>query len=98
MRERRWGRGRCARDDIGVSSFVLFHPCFAKMCIRDSPYVDETKVEATLTRPEGLALERKVAARSMVLLKNENKTLPLAKSVKRIAVIGTCLLYTSRCV
>jgi beta-glucosidase len=55
----------------------------------EHPYVDETKVEATLTRPEGLALERKVAARSMVLLKNENKTLPLAKSVKRIAVIGT---------
>ena len=55
----------------------------------EHPYVDETKVEATLTRPEGLALERKIAARSMVLLKNENKTLPLAKSVKKIAVIGT---------
>ncbi len=54
----------------------------------EHPYVDETKVESTLTRPEGLALERKVAARSMVLLKNENKTLPLAKSVKKIAVIG----------
>jgi beta-glucosidase len=54
----------------------------------EHPYVDETKVESTLTRPEGLALERKVAARSMVLLKNENKTLPLAKSVKKITVIG----------
>jgi beta-glucosidase len=54
----------------------------------DHPYVDESKVEATLTRPEGLALERKVAGRSMVLLKNDNKTLPLAKSVKKIAVIG----------
>jgi beta-glucosidase len=54
----------------------------------EHPYVDESKVEATLTRPEGLALERKVAGRSMVLLKNENKTLPLAKSVKKIAVIG----------
>lgn len=54
----------------------------------EHPYVDESKVEATLTRPEGLALERKVAGRSMVLLKNENKTLPLAKSVKKIAVVG----------
>jgi beta-glucosidase len=54
----------------------------------EHPYVDESKVEATLTRPEGLALERKIAGRSMVLLKNDNKTLPLAKSVKRIAVIG----------
>jgi beta-glucosidase len=54
----------------------------------EHPYVDESKVEATLTRPEGLALERKVAGRSMVLLKNDNKTLPLANSVKKIAVIG----------
>jgi beta-glucosidase len=54
----------------------------------DHPYVDESKVEATLTRPEGLALERKIAGRSMVLLKNDNKTLPLQKSIKKIAVIG----------
>jgi beta-glucosidase len=54
----------------------------------DHPYVDESKVDATLTRPEGLALERKLAARSMVLLKNDNHTLPLGKSIKKIAVIG----------
>ncbi len=54
----------------------------------DNPYVDETKVDSTLSRPEGLALERKLAARSMVLLRNENNTLPLAKSVKKVAVIG----------
>jgi beta-glucosidase len=52
------------------------------------PYVDESKVEATLNRPEGLALERKLAARSMVLLKNENHTLPLQTSIKKVAVIG----------
>jgi beta-glucosidase len=54
----------------------------------DHPYVDESKVEATLTRPEGLALERKIAGRSMVLLKNDNKTLPVPKTAKRLAVIG----------
>lgn len=54
----------------------------------DHPYIDETKVEQTLNRPEGRELERKVAARSMVLLKNENHTLPLKKNVKNIAVIG----------
>ena len=54
----------------------------------EHPYVDESKVDATLSRPEGLALERKLAGRSMVLLKNDNKTLPLAKSVKKVAVIG----------
>ena len=54
----------------------------------DHPYVDETKVDSTLSRPEGRELERKVAARSMVLLKNDNHTLPLSKSIKKIAVIG----------
>jgi beta-glucosidase len=55
----------------------------------DNPYVDESKVDAALSRPEGLALERKLASRSMVLLKNDNHTLPLAKSLKKIAVIGS---------
>jgi beta-glucosidase len=54
----------------------------------DHPYVDEAKVDATLSRPEGRELERKVAARSMVLLRNEHHTLPLNKNVKKIAVIG----------
>src|SRR5208337_4211435 len=54
----------------------------------DHPYVDESKVEDTLNRPEGLALERKLAARSMVLLKNDNHTLPLQRGLRKIAVIG----------
>jgi beta-glucosidase len=54
----------------------------------EHPYADESKVEAMLSRPEGLALERKLAARSMVLLRNENHTLPLSKSLKSVAVIG----------
>jgi beta-glucosidase len=54
----------------------------------EHPYADESKVDATLSRPEGLALERKLASRSMVLLRNENRTLPLSKSLKKVAVIG----------
>ena len=54
----------------------------------EHPYADESKVEETLSRPEGLTLERKLAARSMVLLKNDNRTLPLNKAVGAIAVIG----------
>jgi beta-glucosidase len=60
-----------------------------KLGLFDNPYVDESKVEAQLSSPEGLALERKLAARSMVLLKNENHTLPLTAAAKKIAVIGT---------
>ncbi len=54
----------------------------------DHPYVDEEKVDSVLNRPEGLELERKIAARSMVLLKNESNALPLQKDLKKIAVIG----------
>ena len=59
-----------------------------KLGLFDRPYVDESKVEPTLNRSEGRELARKVAARSMVLLKNENHVLPLNKNVKKIAVIG----------
>jgi beta-glucosidase len=54
----------------------------------EHPYADESKVDATLSRPEGLALERKLASRSMVLLRNENRALPLSKSLNKVAVIG----------
>jgi beta-glucosidase len=54
----------------------------------DHPYSDESKVDAVLNRPEGLALERKLAGRSMVLLRNEDRTLPLSKGLKKVAVIG----------
>ena len=55
----------------------------------DHPYVDESKVDAVLSSPEGLALERKLAARSMVLLKNDHHTLPLTRNLKKVAVIGS---------
>jgi beta-glucosidase len=54
----------------------------------EHPYTDESKVDAVLSRPEGLALERKLASRSMVLLRNENRALPLSKSLKKVAVVG----------
>ncbi len=54
----------------------------------EQPYVDESKVETTLNRPEGLALERRLAARSMVLLKNEAHTLPLNSELRKVVVIG----------
>jgi beta-glucosidase len=52
------------------------------------PYVDESKVDTVLNRPDGLALERRLAGRSMVLLRNETRVLPLSKGLKKVAVIG----------
>jgi beta-glucosidase len=54
----------------------------------EHPFVDETKVDSVLNRQTSRELERKLAARSMVLLRNEKHTLPLTTSVKKVALIG----------
>jgi beta-glucosidase len=54
----------------------------------DKPYADEAREGAVLLSRENMAAARNVAARSMVLLKNERETLPIDKGVKTIAVIG----------
>ncbi len=43
---------------------------------------------ALIEAPAHLALAREAAARSIVLLENRNNTLPLAPSVRRLAVVG----------
>jgi beta-glucosidase len=58
------------------------------MGLFEHPYVDESKTDSVLNRQSSLDLERKLAARSMVLLRNQNQTLPLAKSIRKLALIG----------
>lgn len=54
----------------------------------DHPYTDESRERATLLSRENLAAAREVAARSLVLLKNEREALPLDKNLRSLAVIG----------
>ncbi|MCB9015970.1 MAG: beta-glucosidase BglX [Lentimicrobiaceae bacterium] len=56
----------------------------------DNPfqYCDKQKEKELTMHPDHLAASREVAEKSIVLLKNENKTLPITSNVKRIAVIG----------
>jgi len=54
----------------------------------DHPYTDEAAAAASAVTAEGRALARTLAARSMVLLKNENHALPLSKTIRSVAVIG----------
>jgi beta-glucosidase len=54
----------------------------------DKPYVDESREAGVILSAANIAAARDVAARSMVLLKNERSTLPLSKEIKSIAVIG----------
>ncbi|HST24279.1 MAG TPA: glycoside hydrolase family 3 C-terminal domain-containing protein, partial [Blastocatellia bacterium] len=54
----------------------------------NKPYADEARERATILSRENRAAAREIAARSMVLLKNERDILPLSKGVKSIAVVG----------
>lgn len=54
----------------------------------DKPYANEARERAVLFSSANVAAAREIAARSMVLLKNEKDVLPLARSVRSIAVIG----------
>ena len=54
----------------------------------ERPYVEEAREGAVIFNAEHLASARRIAARSLVLLKNERETLPLNKSINTIAVIG----------
>src|SRR5687767_231525 len=54
----------------------------------ERPYTDEASEQRSLLRPASLSLAREIAARSMVLLKNDRGLLPLHKNLKSIAVIG----------
>ena len=56
----------------------------------DDPYrySDDKRAEKVLANPANRKAALEVAEKSIVLLKNENETLPISKSVKTIAFIG----------
>ncbi len=55
----------------------------------EHPFIDEAKISEVLNRPGHIAAARDAVHRSVVLLRNEQRLLPLDKSkIKSIAVIG----------
>jgi len=54
----------------------------------EKPYADETRAAQVVGAPEHRTEARLAAQRSLVLLRNENATLPLSKALKSVAVIG----------
>jgi beta-glucosidase len=54
----------------------------------DKPYIDESLESKTLLTAEHRRIARDIAAKSFVLLKNDNRTLPANKNTRSFAVIG----------
>ena len=54
----------------------------------ENPYVDPQVAAAANDSPDHRALTREAGRKAVVLLKNEDNTLPLKKEIKSIAVIG----------
>jgi beta-glucosidase len=52
------------------------------------PYVDEALERTAIFNSANVTAAREIAARSMVLLKNDHNTLPLDKTARSIALIG----------
>ena len=54
----------------------------------DHPYADETRYQTAFLQSDAIILAREAAAKSCVLLKNENNALPISKEIKKITLIG----------
>lgn len=54
----------------------------------ENPYVDVVSEEKRYLLPEYLHVAEQLAAESMVLLKNDNETLPITSKYKNLAIIG----------
>ena len=59
-----------------------------RMGLFEQPYADESKLAQVVALPAQRQAARLVAQRSMVLLRNEGRLLPLAQNLKNVAVIG----------
>lgn len=87
------GRVSVAQVDEAVRRVLLLK---FRLGLFERPYTPATSEKERFFRPQSMDIAARLAAESMVLLKNENKTLPLTDK-KKIAVIrpmakmvGTC--------
>lgn len=61
-----------------------------KLGLFENPYVNEKEVISEFDTAEDRKISREAAAKTMVLLKNKDKILPLKKDISSVAVIGPC--------
>lgn len=78
--------GRVSEDLIDQAVFRIL-AVKLKLGLFENPFVEETAKERVLLSPNHVSLARELARESIVLLKNDG-VLPLAKTLKSVAVIG----------
>ncbi|HEY6224292.1 MAG TPA: beta-glucosidase BglX [Gemmatimonadales bacterium] len=79
--------GRVAQAQIDAAVLPILEVKL-RIGLFDDPYAGPPDSGSALTA-DGRALARRLASRSMVLLKNDNHALPLSGTIKNVAVIGT---------
>lgn len=79
--------GKVSEDTLNAAVSRVLEQKFA-LGLFENPYVDVNQVKSTVRTNDHISLARKVAQESIILLKNEQRTLPLSKEIKNIAVIG----------
>ncbi|MEX0721990.1 MAG: beta-glucosidase BglX [Balneolaceae bacterium] len=81
--------GRISESQIDKAVVNILKVKF-RLGLFDDPYrySSEERQEAEIMKPENLNAARDMARKSIVLLKNEGKVLPIKESVNTIAVIG----------
>lgn len=71
--------------DLSVSRILSLK---FRLGLFENPFVDPEQASQSYNQPDQLALARKIAQKSIVLLKNQDGMLPLKPDLKSIAVIG----------
>jgi beta-glucosidase len=79
--------GRLAAAEIDAATRRVLE-IKARLGLFEDPYADEAHAAEVLGTPEHRKQARLAAQRSLVLLRNESRTLPLSTSLKSVAVIG----------
>lgn len=79
--------GRLQESDLDRAAARILELKF-KLGLFDRPYADPEQAGQTIGKPEHRELARRIAGESIILLKNENGTLPLSKQIPKLAVIG----------
>ena len=79
--------GRITMDQIDEAVRRVLRLKF-RLGLFDDPYVDESQEKDVLLNDEHVAEARRIAGRSMVLLRNEAGALPLPRNPGQVAVVG----------